>query len=159
MRKNREKVEGGTYFVKSSVVPETAQKLCSEETQSIFMEVMEEAMIKFDIIIENFIILKDEFQIVIQTIGKTDISVVMQWIKQSFSIRFNRRFNRFGTVWRGRFKSVLLKIKEKVEEYIKKINELPVKLKLCLEMGEFKFSGQYHINNRIITIIKKIAYN
>ena len=156
MRKNREKLEGGTYFVKSSVVPETAKQLCSEETQSLFMEVLEEAMIKFDVKIENFIILKDEFQIVIKTIGKTDISVVMQWTKQSFSIRFNRKFNRFGTVWRGRFKSVLLKIKEKVEEFIKIINELPVKLKPCLEEAEFKFSGQYHINNKIKTIINRI---
>ncbi len=69
MRKNREKIEGGTYFVKSSLVPETAKQLCSEETQSLFMEIMEEAIIKFNIVIENFIILQDEFQIVIQFIG------------------------------------------------------------------------------------------
>ncbi len=159
MRKNREKIEGGTYFVTSSIVPETSEQLCSEGTQSLFMEVLEEAMIKFDIKIENFIILKDEFQIVIQTIGKTDISEVMQWIKQSFSIRFNRRFNRFGTVWRGRFKSVLLKIKEKIKYFIKIINELPIKLNLCLEIADYKFSGQYHIKNRIKTIINKISEN
>ncbi len=155
MRKNREKEDNGTYFVKSSIVPETAKELCSEETQSMFMEVIEHAMVKFNILIENFIILKEEFQIVIKTIGNTDISLVMQWIKQVFSIRFNRKFNRFGTVWTGRFKSVLLKIKEKVQEYVKIINDLPIKLKLCLEADDFHFSGLFHIKNRIKTIIKK----
>ncbi len=157
MRTKREKIDNGTYFIKSSIVPETAKQLCSEETQSLFLQVLEEAIIKFNIKIENFIILKDEFQMVIQTIAETDISVVMQWIKQSFSIRFNRRFNRFGTLWRGRFKSVLLKIKRKVDEFINIINELPVKLNLCLESEIFRFSGQYHITNRIKTIIKNNA--
>ena len=125
MRKNRERKLNGTYFVKSSMIPETAKLLSSEETQYSFMGILEEAMIKFRITIKNFIILKDEFQIVIQTIGKTDISEVMQWVKQKFSIRFNKRFNRSGTVWHSRFKSILLKIKEKVEKFIKIINELP----------------------------------
>jgi len=153
MRKNRERKLNGTYFVKSNIISEIANQICSQETQYMFMEILEEAMIKFKITIKNFIILKDEFQIVIQTIGKTDISEVMQWIKQIFSIRFNKRFNRIGTVWRSRFKSILLKVKENVEKFIKIINELPVKLKLCIAKGEYRFSGLYHIKNRINTII------
>ena len=153
MRKNRERKLNGTYFVKSSMISETAKLLSSEDTQYMFMGILEEAMIKFKITIKNFIILKDEFQIVIQTIGKTDISEVMQWVKQKFSIKFNKRFNRCGTVWRSRFKSILLKVKEKVDKFIKIINELPVKLKLCIAKGEYRFSGLYHIKNRINTII------
>ncbi len=57
---------------------------------------------------------------VIQTLEETDISLVMQWVKQVFSIRFNRRFSRSGTVWRGRFKSILLKFKEDITKFIEK---------------------------------------
>jgi len=159
MRKNREKAKDGTYFVKSSIVPETAKELCSEETQSMFMDVLEEAMTKYNIKIENFVVLKDEFQFVIQTIDEADISLVMQWIKQVFSIRFNKKFNRSGTVWRGRFKSILIKVKEKIEEFKKIIDNLPIRLKLCQLKEEFLFSGAYHIKNNIRFIIKVFAQN
>ncbi len=104
MKKNTEKELNSTYFVKSRMIPETAELLSSKETQYMFMEILEEAKIRFRITIRNLIILKDEFQIVIQTIGKTDISEVMKWVKQKFSIRFNKRFNRSGTIWNSRLK-------------------------------------------------------
>ncbi len=84
MRKNRKRKLNGIYFVKSSMVPETAKLLSSEDTQYMFMGILEEAMIKF-----------------------------------------NKRFNQSGTVWHSRFKSILLKVKKKVEKFIKIINELP----------------------------------
>ncbi len=57
MRKNRERKLNGTYFVKSSMVPETAKLLSSEDTQYMFMGILEEAMIRYKITIKNFIIL------------------------------------------------------------------------------------------------------
>ena len=159
MRTNREKVKDGTYFVKSSIIPETAKELCSDATQSMFMDVLEEAMTKYNIKIENFVVLKDEFQFVIQTIDTADISDVMQWIKQVFSIRFNKKFNRSGTVWRGRFKSILLKIQEKIEEFKEIIDNLPIRLELCRLKEEFIYSGAYHIKNNIRLIIKVFAQN
>ena len=53
MRKNREKIANGTYFVKSSMVPETAKLLSSEDTQQMFMGILEEAMIRYKITIKN----------------------------------------------------------------------------------------------------------
>jgi len=75
------------------------------------------------------------------------------FVKSSFLLDLIR-FNRSGTVWHSRFKSILLKVKENVERFIKIINELPVKLKLCIAKGEYQFSGLYHTKNRIKTIIK-----
>ncbi len=156
MRKNREKMQNGTYIVKSKIIPEIAEKFCSDETQSMFMEVMEEAIQLYKVEISNFVVLNDEFQMVIKTIEETDISVFMQWVKQVFSIRFNHRFNRNGTIWKGRFKSMLLKIKAEIMKFIKLIDNLPIRLNLCKEKEEYQYSGAWHIKNNIMSIIKNL---
>jgi len=62
MRQKREKMQNGTYMVSSSIVPETAEKLCTEETQSLFLDVLEDAMELYKVKISNFIVLKDQFR-------------------------------------------------------------------------------------------------
>ncbi len=159
MRQKREKMQNGTYMVSSNIIPEIANILCTEETQSLFMEVLEEATTLYRVKISNFVVLRDEFQMVIQTIEETDISLVMQWVKQVFSIRFNRRFNRSGTIWKGRFKSILLRMKDRIIEFIKKLDNLPIRLNLCKEKGEYQYSGAWHIKSNIRHIIKETTIN
>ncbi len=105
---SRKKMEKAAYFIRSKMVPEIAQSYCSNETQTMFMEVLKEAKKLFKVKISNIAVLEDEFKMVIKNADISDISHFIQWVKQVFSIRFNRRFNRSGTIWNGRFKSILL---------------------------------------------------
>ena len=71
-----------------------------------------------------------------------DLSAFVQGLKFAFSVWFNRKYGRKGTLWMNRFKSVLLEgekwVLNKVAAYID-LN--PVRAGLVKDPGDYRWSG------------------
>ena len=72
-----------------------------------------------------------------------DISEFTKMLKEKFSKWFNKKYNRTGYFWGGRFKSVILEDGEAVEMCKKYIEMNPVKAGITEKANSYKFSSAY----------------
>ena len=71
-----------------------------------------------------------------------DISAFMKELKQRFSLWYNRRHNRFGTLWAERFKSVIVEDQPSSMEAVAAYIDLnPVRAGLVEDPKDYRFCG------------------
>ena len=70
-----------------------------------------------------------------------DISIFIQELKGRFTQWFNRRHQRYGTLWAERFKSVLLEGGRAVAALAAYIDLNPVRAGLCADPKEYRYCG------------------
>lgn len=95
---------------------------------------------KYDHSIYAFCLMPNHFHISIQT-RKTPISTIMSSLTTSYSMYFNRKYQRFGPVFQNRFKSILIEN----DSYFLKLSQYiylnPVKAELVQDPISYKFSS------------------
>ena len=73
-----------------------------------------------------------------------DISFFMKELKMRFTIYYNNRYDRFGTLWAERFKSLLVESKGKRDAVLAVaayIDLNPVRAGVCTDPKEYRFCG------------------
>jgi len=70
-----------------------------------------------------------------------DISIFIKELKGRFTQWFNRRHQRYGTLWAERFKSVLLEGGRAVATLAAYIDLNPVRAGLCVDPKEYRYCG------------------
>jgi putative transposase len=71
-----------------------------------------------------------------------DVSVMMKELKQGFSIWFNRKNNRFGTLWAERFRSILVEDQAEVVRTVAAYIDLnPVRAGMVNDPLQYRFCG------------------
>ena len=72
-----------------------------------FPEYVERAKEKYDLDIFAFVLMSNHYHIFLRTNGP-NLSRAMQWIQTAYSIYYNRKHNRSGHLFQGRFKSIIV---------------------------------------------------
>ena len=72
-----------------------------------FLELLGEATKRFAIRVHAYVLMDNHFHLLVET-PEANVSRAMQWLNVSYSIWFNRRHERSGHLFQGRFKSVAL---------------------------------------------------
>ena len=62
---------------------------------------------RFGVLVHSYVLLNNHFHVLLQT-PRANASAAMQWLKTSYSMWFNRRHERVGPLFQGRFKGVLV---------------------------------------------------
>ncbi|PRM88636.1 SapC family protein [Aliarcobacter cryaerophilus] len=73
-----------------------------------FYSFMRDIAKNLDINTFAYILLKDSFEFVISSIYEENISKFMQILGRQYVIYYNKKYNRTGTIWDGRYKSSLV---------------------------------------------------
>lgn len=97
-------VEGGWYHVMGRG---TERRALFEDKRDHehFLELLEKATERYRILIHAHVELVNHYHLVIQT-PEGNLSRGMQWLNVSYAAWFNRRHDRVGPLFQGRFKSV-----------------------------------------------------
>jgi hypothetical protein len=75
-----------------------------------------------------------------------DISPFMKTLKQRFSVWYNQRHDRRGTLWRDRFESSLLENREEVVSYYRAyLRTAPVRSEEVEEPGDYRWSTAHGV--------------
>jgi len=72
-----------------------------------FLKTLEEASKRFDAIIHAYCLMTNHYHLLIET-PKANLSRIMQHINGLYTQRYNRKRQQDGTLFRGRYKSVLI---------------------------------------------------
>jgi len=100
-----------------------------------FLELIEEAVGRFGIVIHAFVLMDNHYHLVVET-PSANLSQAMQWVNVSYSVWFNRRRGRVGPVFQGRFKAVVAEPGAYAVELSRYVHLNPVRVKrLGLDKG------------------------
>jgi putative transposase len=71
-----------------------------------FLELLEEMVGRFGLRLHCFVLMENHYHLIVE-LRQANLSRAMQWLNLSYSAWFNRRHDRVGHLFQGRFKSVL----------------------------------------------------
>ena len=91
--------------------------------------------------IKAFVIMPDHVHLIIQPIGKYNISEIVKKIKGSFSRYYNKQNKTSGTVFQKGFYDSIIKTEEQLYKTIEYIHYNPVKKGIVAEMGDYLYSS------------------
>jgi REP element-mobilizing transposase RayT len=92
-----------------------------------FLELLSEATERFGIRIHAYVLMDNHFHLLVET-PEANLSRAMQWLNVSYSVWFNRRHNRAGHLFQGRFKSLVIEDDAGWQEVARYLHLNPVRL-------------------------------
>jgi REP element-mobilizing transposase RayT len=110
----------------------------SDSDYELFMEVMGEAVKLFGIEIHAFALIPNHYHILIRT-PQGNISRAMRHINGVYTQKINLKYKLDGSLFRGRFKSIIVEEEEYLLEVVRYIHRNPIEAKLEERIGEYKW--------------------
>jgi REP element-mobilizing transposase RayT len=105
-----------------------------------FLEYLQKAVERFLLKIHAFCLMDNHFHILLET-QQPNLSRAVQWINVSYAIYFNRKYNRSGHLFHGRFKSILVDADEYLKELSRYIHLNPVRAGLVDQPADYEWSS------------------
>ena len=152
-RQPRVTEDGASYHVMCQI-----NRLKYELKEPIFkdtyLDIVERAQIKYDCEIWNYCIMDNHVHLEIFP-RKNNLSRVMQWIQGMFARAYNKITGECGRLWRGRFKSRIIKDKKYEIKLFEYISYNKSRVDQSIKPGDYKYCGLYQIIRNDYRIISK----
>ncbi len=132
---------GAIYHVMSRGVGR-GKIFLGDEDYIRFIAYLEKAVEKFNIEMYAFVLMTNHYHLLLRT-TEPNISKVMQWIQTAYSIYYNRKHNRSGHLFQGRFKGVLVEDETYWMKLSLYIHLNPVRAGIVEDVSKFIWSS-YH---------------
>ena len=84
--------------------------------------------------------MSNHYHLLIET-NEANLSTAIQWINISYAIFYNKRHQRNGHIFQGRFKSILVDKDEYIQQLSRYMHLNPVRAKIILEPLEYPWSS------------------
>jgi len=105
-----------------------------------FLEYIEKAVDRFSIRIHTYCLMTNHYHVLVET-PHPNLSKAIQWINVSYATYFNRKHQRMGHLFQGRFKSILVEADHYLQQLSRYIHLNPVRAKMVESPGEFRWSS------------------
>jgi REP element-mobilizing transposase RayT len=91
-----------------------------------FLELLGELTERFGLRVHAYVLMDNHFHLLVET-PEANLSRTMQWLNVSYSVWFNRRHDRVGHLFQGRFKSVVVEDDAGWQEVARYVHLNPVR--------------------------------
>ncbi len=136
-------VEDGIYHVVARGNAKQAIFL-DDRDRSSFLGVVRDALDRFRWHCLTYCLMPNHYHLVVQT-PKPDLSRGMRQINGIYAQRFNRRHDRCGHLFQGRFGATLVQTDRYMLELLRYVARNPVRGGLCLDPEDWRWSGHAEI--------------
>jgi len=143
-RKPRVDIPGFHHVINRGVNRENI--FLSDEDKKEFLQIVDVAREIYHLTIHSFSILDNHYHLLIET-HRDNLSLAVRYINSQYAIYFNKKMQRIGPLWQGRFKSWYVDNDDYMWFLIRYIEMNPVKVGLSAAVGEYPFSSSYFIMN------------
>jgi len=143
-RKPRIDIPGYHHVINRGVNRENI--FLTDEDKNIFLDVLEITRQIYHLTIHSFCVLDNHYHLLIET-QQENLSLAVRYINSQYAIYFNKKYDRIGPLWQGRFKSWYVHNNEYLYLLFRYIEMNPVKAGISTEMGEYPFSSSYFIKH------------
>jgi putative transposase len=112
----------------------------SNYDRQAFLRFLAEAVKRFRWSVSAWVLMTNHFHLVIQT-PEANLSRGMQWLNGTYADWFNRRHNRSGHLFQGRFKSFIIETESYSAEVLRYVVLNPVRAKIVARPEEYRWSS------------------
>jgi REP element-mobilizing transposase RayT len=113
----------------------------------MLLDILGEYIKKYDVVIHNFIIMRNHFHLVIET-KLANLGIFMNQVLRDYAMYFNRMSRRRGSVFRSRYGAFLVQQDLYYKQLTKYVFYNPVKARLVKRPDEYKWSSLWYIMHR-----------
>ena len=112
----------------------------SERDREKFLEYVGEAVKRYGIKVHTYCLMTTHYHFLIET-PHPNLSQAIKWINVGYSVYFNRKRRRFGHLFQGRFKAVLVDADEYLKQLSRYIHLNPVRAKMVEHCRDYPWSS------------------
>ncbi len=105
-----------------------------------FLDLLAEAAERFDLAMFAYVLMGNHYHLLLRT-RRPNLSKAMQWLGVSYTNRFNRRHRRYGHLFQGRFKSILVQNDAYMLRLSCYIHRNPVRAGLVARLADYRWSS------------------
>lgn len=105
-----------------------------------YLEKLTQYRRKYDVTIYAYCLMPNHVHLLLEC-GKTPLGKFMQGLQQSYTQSFNRKYNKVGHLFQGRYKAILCQKDAYLLELIRYIHLNPVRSKLARTPQDYRYSG------------------
>lgn len=105
-----------------------------------FLKYLEKAAERFAVIIHTYCLMDNHYHLLLET-AEPNLSVTMQWLNVSYATYFNRKHNRNGHLFQGRFKAILIEAEAYLKHLSRYIHLNPVRARIIDKPEQYRWSS------------------
>lgn len=105
-----------------------------------FLQYLEKAAERFAVIVHTYCLMDNHYHLLLET-AEPNLSVTMQWLNVSYATYFNRKHNRNGHLFQGRFKAILIDAEAYLKHLSRYIHLNPVRAKIIDKPEQYRWSS------------------
>lgn len=136
-RQNRIEQNGFYHIINRGVAKNTIYH--DDEDFNKFLEIVNDASDEYGFEIYSFCLMDNHYHLLMKIINQ-NLSMSLQKINARYSIYYNKKYERVGPLWQGRFKSWYIYDSNYLNVLVRYIEFNPVKAKLCKKIGQYRWS-------------------
>ncbi len=128
--------------------------------KKMFFKLLIKAKDKFDFKVLYYVLMDNHYHMIVEA-GETPISKAFQWFNMLYSKYYNKRYNRTGSIYGGRYNSTLISETRYYYQLIKYIAYNPVKAKIVNNACDYLWSAHISVltgNKSVIDIDRMLSF-
>ena len=106
----------------------------------LFINVLKEACGLFNVYISAYCLMSNHYHIVVHT-PEGNLSRFMRHVNGVYTQRYNIKHKRDGTLFRGRYKAILIQAEEYLTHIVKYVHQNPLNAKMINDLNNYKWSS------------------
>jgi len=112
----------------------------TDADREAFLRRLAEAHERWEVLIHGYCLMSNHLHLEVGT-PRGELSRAMQWVLQSYAAHVNRKYNRTGHLFQGRYKSVLVEAESRLHELTRYIHLNPVRAGLTAHPADYRWSS------------------
>ncbi len=112
----------------------------NDDDYILFLSVLKEACCLFNVSVSAYCLMSNHYHIVVHT-PEGNLSRFMRHVNGVYTQRYNRKHKRDGTLFRGRYKAILIQAEEYLIQVVKYIHYNPLNAKVVNNLNNYKWSS------------------
>lgn len=124
------------------------------EDKKTYLESLNKFKLRFCFKLYGLVLMDNHVHLIIRVVRNINISKIMQAVNLSFSFKFRKKYNYFGHVWQGRFRSNVIDKDRYIFSCLEYLHNNPVRAGLVNNPGDYLWSS-YHFCNDLSNPIQE----
>jgi len=112
----------------------------SNRDRSQFLSYLESATERYDAVIHTYCLMTNHYHLLLET-PSGNLSQIMRHINGAYTTYFNTKRKRFGHLFQGRYKGILVEADEYAKELSRYIHLNPIRAGIARSPGEYRWSS------------------
>ncbi|RQO34675.1 transposase [Herminiimonas sp. KBW02] len=109
-----------------------------------FLARLREAARQFKVSIHAYVLMPDHLHLLATPVDQDGLSRMVQWLGRHYVPYFNRKYERSGTLWQGRYKATVVDAEGYLMTCCRYIETNPVRTGLVAAAGDYPWSSYPH---------------